>query len=226
MYFFSKKFTSVSVIILSICIMLMGCTKVDDNLNKSEDISSGDNKVDNSPKTSNENKVYYENGDFDFLGNSSIIVTSIGQSADISMLDAIMKKTDAEYTLDALADVEDIKKYQTIVVAVGASSKGLGAAGISSDDELNRAKRIIDAVNEDESKKVVLTHIGGQSRRGTLSDRFIEVLFEIADYMLIVEEGNEDGIFTEYATQNNVPIALLHNISDALIPLQELFGTE
>lgn len=223
MYFTNKKVLTILIAALVLSIVLTACagTNGESNSNGNEaDISH----VSDGPKTSKEKKVHYENGEFTAVDTSSVIITSIGQSADVSMLDAIMKNTPVEYTFEKLADADLIKNYKTIIIAVGASAKGLGAAGISAEDELARANKIIDVVKQDDSKKVILVHLGGQARRGTLSDGFIEVLLEIADYMIVVEEGNFDGIFTDYAAKNNVPIALVFNISDALTPLQKLFG--
>ena len=224
MYSIDKKILTMLIAALVISIVLAGCTGTNGDSGSNSNAAADKGDVSNGPKTSSDKKVHYENGEFTSIDASSILITSIGQSADVSMLDAIMKNVPVEYTLDKLADADDVKDYRTIIISAGASSKGLGAAGISAEDELSRAKKIIEVVNQDDSKEVILVHLGGQARRGTLSDGFIEVLLEIADYMIVVEEGNDDGIFSNYAAENNIPIALAFNISDALTPLQELFG--
>ena len=116
-------------------------------------------------KTSKENKVQYENGNFDLKLEGPIFITSLGQSADVSMLDALMKKVGREYSIDFLAAAGDMEKANTLLIAAGASSKGLGAAGISVEEETKRAKEIIDMINEKDSLNVVLVHLGGQARR-------------------------------------------------------------
>lgn len=84
-------------------------------------------------RTSESNRVVTENGTFTKDQVSApVLITSFGQSADVSMLDALMKKVGAEYTFDATASAEDAAGYKTIIIASGASSKGLGQpAGIS-----------------------------------------------------------------------------------------------
>mgnify|MGYP001500608180 CR=1 FL=1 len=226
MYPINKKILIVLIAALVVSMVLTGCGGTN-----SESTGSGSNSNDAEQnaagythRTSKENTVAYENGEFTPVDGTSVLITSIGQSADVSMLDALMKNLPVEYTLDKLADAGTVKNYNTIIICAGASSKGLGAAGISAEEEMARAKKIIDVVKQDDSKEVILVHLGGQARRGTLSDGFIKVLLEIADHMIVVEEGNTDGIFTDYAAKNNVPIALVFNISDALEPLQKLFG--
>lgn len=175
-------------------------------------------------RTSADNKVVTENGTFtkDSI-EYPVLITSIGQSADVSMLDALMKKVGADYTFNATASADDVANYKTVIIACGASSKGLGAAGISQEDELARANAIAQTV-KDNGITVIAAHLGGASRRGALSDQFNDIALGVANYVMVVEEGNDDGKFTDAATDKGVPITLLHSIADAITPLTELFG--
>ena len=148
---------------------------------------------------------------------------SIGQSADVSMLDALMKKIGADYSFNATASAEEVAGYKTVILVSGASSKGLGAAGISQEDEIARAEAIVQTA-KDNGITVIVAHLGGSARRGTLSDQFNDLALSCASYVMVVEEGNDDGKFTDAATDAGVPITLLYSIADALTPLQEIFG--
>ena len=175
-------------------------------------------------RTSADNKVVTENGTFTKENiEGPVLITSIGQSADVSMLDALMKKVGADYTFNATASADDVANYKTVIIACGASSKGLGAAGISQEDELARANAIAQTV-KDNGITVIAAHLGGASRRGALSDQFNDIALGVANYVMVVEEGNDDGKFTDAATDKGVPITLLHSIADAITPLTELFG--
>lgn len=175
-------------------------------------------------RTSESNRVVTENGTFtkDQV-EGPVLITSIGQSADVSMLDALMKKAGADYTFNATASAEDAAGYKTIILASGASSKGLGAAGISQEDELARAEAIVKTA-KDNGITVIAAHLGGAARRGALSDQFNDMALSCASYVLVVEEGNDDGKFTDAATDAGIPITLLYTIADALTPLQEIFA--
>ena len=48
-------------------------------------------------------------------------------------------------------------------------------------------------------------HIGGAARRGELSDKFVNAAAPNVDYLIIVEEGNKDGLFTKMSTEKNIP---------------------
>lgn len=171
--------------------------------------------------TSSENKVVVLNGELEKL-EGPIYLTSVGQSADVSMLDALLSRMDVDYTFNSTATAEDISGSKTVIIAAGASSKGLGAAGISADDESARAQAIMD-LTETEDITVVLAHLGGASRRGELSDQFADQVLEHTDILLIVEDGNEDGKFTSFAENNGKVIALVNAIADSVEPLESMF---
>ncbi|NLB38391.1 MAG: hypothetical protein GX810_03980 [Clostridiales bacterium] len=175
-------------------------------------------------RTSKEERVVTENGEFTAdLIVEPVLITSIGQSADVSMLDALMKKVGATYTFDPIAPAEEVAKYKTVIIASGASSKGLGAAGISQEQETARAEAIMKTVEENEIT-VILAHLGGPGRRGALSDTFSDMVLAQARYIIMVEEGNDDGKFTDFAAEKEIPITLLATIADAMAVLKDLFA--
>lgn len=223
----NKRIISIILMLIIVSVLTMACSKESapsgsDNPEVSNENNEGVSEKKKEHKTSKENKVVYEYGNFDENLEDPIIITSIGQSADVSMLDALMKKIDREYTFDPLAKADDMVNSKTIFIAAGASSKGLGAAGISVEDETKRAQEILDMLKADESIKVVLVHLGGQARRGTLSDQFTNIILEVSDYIIVVEDGDSDGFFTNYASNNSIPISYVLNISDAIEPLKLL----
>jgi len=104
---------------------------------------------------------------------------------------------------------------------IGGSSKGLGAAGISADAELERAKALL-AEAKKRGMKIIALHIGGEARRGELSDRFIEAAVPLCDYCIIVEEGNKDGLFTKLCG-SKIPLDIVQKIAQVQEPLAAAF---
>lgn len=94
---------------------------------------------------------------------------------------------------------------------VGGSSKGLGAAGIDAEQEQARVDAIIEKLQD--SVTIVVAHIGGQARRGELSDGFINAVLPVAQYIIVVEEGDSDGLFSNYASENGIPISICPDIA-------------
>ena len=152
-----------------------------------------------------------------------VLVTSFGQSTDGSMIEQVMKRLKTvAYTYNPTATSADFGGVKTVVIAVGNSTKGLGAAGISQDQETARAKEFMAAVKK-AGVKVICCHIGGATRRGALSDAFADMVLPLSSYILVKEDGNEDGKFTSFAAANNIPITLVYGSKDTVDAFKQIF---
>ena len=67
-------------------------------------------------------------------------------------------------------------------------------------------------------------HTGGSARRGTLSDSFIVPAFEAADIVIVVEEGDSDGLMKGIASKNGAAMEYVKQIADCMATLKTLFG--
>lgn len=158
------------------------------------------------------------------LFEGPILLTSFGQSADSAMLEALMKRAKVtDYTFNATATADMIKNYKTIVIAAGASSKGLGAAGISESAETERAEAVVAAIKES-GAKVICCHLGGSIRRGALSDKYTNMVLDVSSYALVVEDANFDGMFSNYAEAHSMPMTFLYGIVNGVKVFSELFA--
>ena len=152
-----------------------------------------------------------------------VLVTSFGQSTDGSMIEQVMKRLKTvAYTYNPTATSADLGGVKTVVIAVGNSTKGLGAAGISQDQETARAKEFMAAAKK-AGVKVICCHIGGATRRGALSDAFADMILPLSSYILVKEDGNEDGKFTSFAAANNIPITLVYGSKDTVDAFKQIF---
>lgn len=150
------------------------------------------------------------------------LVTSAGQSADVSMAELLCKKAGVKATVLPMASAKDLKDVKTLIIVAGFSSKGLGAAGVSREEEMERVTSVIAAARK-QKLPILMMHIGGTARRGGQSDDFNKVAAESADCMIVVKQGDEDGLFSTYASKQKTPIYLVEKMSAAVTPLQELF---
>jgi len=178
--------------------------------------------VDFAQETSEENRIVRKGKINKSLYKQPVFVTSFGQSTDAAMIDNVMKKIGADYVYNATATAEAMKGYKTVVIAVGASTKGLGAAGISESEETARAKAIMDYIKANDVE-VICCHIGGSARRGTLSDLYADMVMEESSLIVLKEDANFDYKFTKYAAEHNVPICLIYATKDALTLFEEIF---
>ena len=152
-----------------------------------------------------------------------VLVTSFGQSTDGSMIEQVMKRLKTvSYTYNPIATAQDLSGVKTVVIAVGNSTKGLGAAGISQEQETARAKEFMAAAQK-AGVKVICCHIGGATRRGALSDAFADMVLPLSSFIVVKEDGNEDGKFTSFASKNNIPITLVYGSKDTVNAFKAIF---
>lgn len=170
-----------------------------------------------------EKKVSEVKGLEEAIAEGPTVLTSIGQSADVQMVKTLMDKAELTYELNTVIKGDELKDTtKTLILAVGGSSKGLGAAGIKAEDELERTKALIE-----KAKKINCTilavHVGGETRRGELSDKFINASVPQSDYIIIVKDGDNDGLFTNIAVENNILMDGADSIAGVIEPLKKAF---
>lgn len=161
-----------------------------------------------------------------FIGTSlsadeapQILITSIGQSPDARMINVLVSRFQIATTYEQIAAPEIIKDFKIVIAVVGGSSKGLGAAGIDQSDEITRSKTLIQEIKAREVKFLVM-HIGGEARRGALSDAFLDEVVPYADHLIVVESGNKDGYFTKMSEEHKIPLEVVEKITDSGEPVK------
>lgn len=140
------------------------------------------------------------------------LITSIGQSADGQLVKVLADRVGISYQYDSLAPASVVKDYKTVILVVGGSSKGLGAAGINQDQEEARARAIVGAAKE-AGTKILVMHVGGEARRGDLTDKFVTITAPSAQYVIVVTDGNKDGFISGAA--GSVPLDTADTLGDA-----------
>jgi hypothetical protein len=158
------------------------------------------------------------------IASRPAFLTSVGQSADIEMIKVLLDRAKVEYKSDPLAKPAAIAASgaKTLILAIGGSSKGLGAAGVSAEAEIERAKAAI-AEAKRLGMKVIGVHVGGEARRGELSDKFVQAALPLCDYVVVVAEGNKDGLFTKLCAAGKIPLDSVDKISKAGDPIAKAF---
>lgn len=151
------------------------------------------------------------------------LITPAGQSADGDIIQTLSSRANVTADLDTDATAENLTGYKTLIFAVGGSSKGLGAAGIKSEDEIARVQSLIAAAQE-QGIKIISMHVGGSARRGDLSDKFLPDPLRAADAAVVVSDGDSDGVIRSYLAENNVPTAYVDAQVDCVDALTTLFG--
>jgi hypothetical protein len=98
--------------------------------------------------------------------------------------------------------------YKTVIFAIGASLKGMGASGLTVDTEEARLKALVAACKQ---KKVFLigVHVGGKSTRGAQgsdNEKMIDAVAPESNFLIVTKESNFDGRFTKISKAKNIPL--------------------
>ncbi len=151
-----------------------------------------------------------------------LLITSAGQSAEVQLANVLAKRARLTATLIKLATEKDIENVKTVVLVLGISLKGLGAAGLDVTQEKERVIALLEAAKSG-STPVLCLHLGGEARRGQISDELIELCLPYAAAVLLVKSGNGDGFFTKLCREKNISLIEVERTVDAITPLQNLF---
>jgi Domain of unknown function (DUF6305) len=151
-----------------------------------------------------------------------LLITSAGQSADAVIASSLAKRAALEAALVKIATEKDLAGRKTPVLVIGASMKGLGAAGIDTAKEADRVRRLLTEAKRT-STPVLAMHLGGAERRGELTDDLITEFLPAARAALVVKAGNQDGLFTKICAAHAIPLIEVEKSLDAVELLKSLF---
>lgn len=156
------------------------------------------------------------------LFEQPLLITSAGQSAEVQLASVLAKRAGLKYTLAKTATSEDLAGQKTVALVLGASLKGLGAAGLDTSQEKERVKTLISAAAE-QGIPLLCLHLGGEARRGTLSDEFIQEFLPYAKMVIAVKSGNQDKLFTKICKEKDILLVEVEKTVHALEPLKNAF---
>jgi hypothetical protein len=150
------------------------------------------------------------------------LITSAGQSADVQIASVQARKAGLQTILVKSAGPTDLAAAKTLVLVLGASLKGLGAAGLDVEKEKGRIKALLDWAKA-KAVPVLALHLGGESRRGDLTDEMVAEYLPFARMAIVVKSGNKDGLFTRICREKNIPLKEIDKTLDLVEALKQAF---
>ncbi len=183
-----------------------------------------------------------------------VLTTSAGQSNDVNTINIVLEEAGIGYDYCDVPDVDllkagvgladkesgpgfhaevytDLQKfpkgtpYKTVIFAIGASLKGMGASGLTVDTEAARLKRLIDYCKQNKIY-IIAVHVGGTALRGAPgsdNERMIDAVAPHADYLIVTKESNKDGRFTTIAKAKNIPLTEVNYALDLVEIMKQVF---
>ena len=184
-----------------------------------------------------------------------VLTTSAGQSADVMTLNILMEEAGILYDYCDVPTVDMMREgvglggaesgpgfhveiytdqeeyplgtpYKSIVFAIGASLKGMGASGLTVDQEIARLKNLI-SYSKENKISVVAMHVGGVSTRGNPgsdNEKMIDTVAPFADLIVVTADGNKDGRFDEIAEKNDIPLIVVEYALDVIEIFKQVFS--
>ena len=161
-----------------------------------------------------------------------VLLTSCGQSPGPLKIKVFFGRLNMDYVYNLQATAADLiakkkegKPFKSLIIVTGASLKGMGAAKVSIEEELDRVKKLI-AEARKQGMKIVGSHVEGMERRaqgaapGDNSDEMsIDAVCPQADLLIVRKDGNEDNRFTALSTSKKIPLVMFEKnmeLSDVL----------
>jgi hypothetical protein len=165
-----------------------------------------------------------------------VLLTSCGQSPGPLKIRVFLKRLEIDFEYNLQAKADDLvkarqagKPFGSVIIVTGSSLKGMGAAGVSIDDEIDRATKIIDEARK-QNITLVGAHVEGMERRaqgaaaGDNSDEVsIDAICPPSDLLLVRSDGDEDKRFTSIALSKKIPIVTFEKNMELSDVLKNLF---
>ena len=149
------------------------------------------------------------------------LLTSAGQGPGSKQLRLLINMSKA-FTLGTDFYLEDepqprldeiaTGKYKVLVAVIGTTDKGLGASGITIEDEINNLKQVI-AAAQAQGMPIVAVHIEQDKRAPKIptngNERIIDLVCPVADWMVVCKTSNPDGRFDKLKADYGVPLTIV-----------------
>ncbi len=165
------------------------------------------------------------------------LLTSGGQGAGSKSLKLLLTLTkkftygaDAEFFLEDESPARygyiESGHFKTLVVVMSVTEKGLGASGITIEDEIGFLKNVV-AKAKAQNMKIIAVSMEADARSKISTngnERVIDTICPNADWIISVKANNEDGRFTKLGQQYGIPVTIVDKQNEFGKVLKQTFG--
>lgn len=163
------------------------------------------------------------------------LLTSAGQGPGSKQLRLLINMSKAftlgtdfyleDEPLPRLAEL-DTGNYKVLVAVIGTTDKGLGASGITIEDEINNLKEVIKKA-QSMNIPIIAVHIEQDKRAPKLptngNERIIDLICPVSDWMVVLKASNSDGRFTKLSEQYGIPLTIVDSALEFSNLCKEIF---
>ncbi len=161
-----------------------------------------------------------------------VMATTLGQSPGSTMVKMLCRQVGLTCSQEDLITASQLQEacknkdtaYKTLVITMGTSLKGMGAADVDIESEVERGNALIGAARK-LGIFIMGAQIEGASRRTDETDeKSNHAVAPQSDLLVVMKQVNNDGYFTNVAKQKNIPIILINKSLDFAYVLRVLFA--
>jgi hypothetical protein len=159
-----------------------------------------------------------------------LLITNAGQGPGAKMSRLLLQRTgvvsDFDYNAEPQPADLKTKPYKTLMVVLGSTAKGLGASGITIDQEIDRLNAMM-AEAKKLKLQVICVLLEGKARRGKpggSDERCIDAIAPFAHYLVIKKDGNEDGRFDAIAKKTGAPLTIIDDAVDFSDVVKQMYA--
>lgn len=128
---------------------------------------------------------------------------------------------------EPLPRLDEIKsgKYEVVVAVIGTTDKGLGASGITIEDEIDNLEEVI-ALCQEMNIPIIAVHIE-QDKRSTIptngNERIIDLVCPVSEWMIVLRASNSDGRFDAISAEYGIPLTIVDSALEFSQLCQQIF---
>ncbi len=163
-------------------------------------------------------------GDEALTYGTPFLITNAGQGpgGKMARLLATQTKTlvldeDFFYVSEPLENDLKARDYSCLVVVIGSTDKGLGASGITIEDEIRRLENMVGWA-ENMGLPMVGVLIEKDKRAPGIptnaNERCIDTIAPHCEWLIVVKDGNNDGRFDAISKEYGIPLTIIDNALD------------
>ncbi len=148
-----------------------------------------------------------------------MLITNAGQGPGGKMARLLTTQTktfklnsDFFYVSEPQKEDLEARPYSSLFVVIGSTDKGLGASGITIDQEIARLEKMVGWAKELNIPMVGVLLEKDKRQPGiptNANERCIDTIAPYCQWLIVVKDGNKDGRFTDISKKYNIPLTIL-----------------
>ncbi|MBO4280161.1 MAG: hypothetical protein J5891_10210 [Spirochaetales bacterium] len=117
--------------------------------------------------------------------------------------------------------------FKTLVIVISVTEKGLGASGITIEDEIGFLKEVLSKAKA-QNMKIIAISMEQDARAPKLptngNERIIDLVCPQADWIISIKANNTDGRFTKISEQYGIPLTVVDKATELMVYLPQIFS--